>query len=56
MFGGNIQLSNNFESNGIDQKITYGLEFNHNDASRIRKSFENNSLTGIIKLIQILIF
>ena len=49
MFGGNIQLSNNFETNGIDQKLTYGLEFNHNDASRIRKSFKNNSLTGDYK-------
>ena len=49
MFGGNIQLSNNFRTNGTDQKLTYGFEINHNDASRIRKAFTDNILTGDYK-------
>jgi len=49
MLGGNIQLSNNFKTNGIDQKLTYGFEVNHNDASRIRRSFKDNVLTGDYK-------
>ncbi len=49
MFGGNIQLSNNFRTNGTDQKLTYGFEINHNDASRLRKAFTDNILTGDYK-------
>ena len=49
MLGGNIQLSNDFETNGVDQKLTYGFEINHNDASRLRKAFTNNVLTGDYK-------
>ena len=42
MIGGNIQFSNRFKTKGTDQKLTYGFEINHNDASRIRKTFTNN--------------
>ena len=42
MIGGNIQFSNKFKTKGTDQKLTYGFEINHNDASRIRKKFTDN--------------
>ena len=49
MLGGNIQLSNDFKTNGVDQKLTYGFEINNNDASRIRKAFTDDKLTGDYK-------
>ena len=41
MVGGNVQISNNISKNDTKQKITYGIEVNHNDASRTREAFEN---------------
>tara|TARA_Y100001933_G_scaffold149877_1_gene148346 strand:+ start:381 stop:2825 length:2445 start_codon:yes stop_codon:yes gene_type:complete len=49
MIGGNIQFSNNIKTRGTDQKFIYGLEVSHNDASRIRKAFTDNVLTGDYK-------
>ena len=49
MIGGNIQFSNKFKTKSNDQKLTYGIEINHNDASRIRKSYTDNVFTGDYK-------
>ena len=49
MIGGNLQFSNNFSTKNTDQKLTYGLEISHNDASRIREAFTDNVSTGDYK-------
>ncbi len=49
MVGGNIQFSNNYKTKNTDQKLTYGFEISHNDASRIREAFRNNVSTGKYK-------
>ena len=49
MIGGNLQFTNKFNSGGTDQKLTYGFEVNHNDASRLRDSFENGVKDGSYK-------
>ena len=49
MLGGNVQFSNNIKTKNTDQKLTYGFEVSHNDASRLRESFTANVLTGDYK-------
>ena len=49
MIGGNLQFTNKFNSGGTNQKLTYGFEVNHNDASRLRDSFENGVKDGSYK-------
>ena len=58
MLGGNLQAINNFKTNNTKQKLIYGLEVNHNDASRIRiattndaspKSYKANPDSDILK-------
>ena len=49
MVGGNIQFTNNFSTKSNDQKLTFGFEINHNDASRLREAFENGVLDGSYK-------
>ena len=49
MVGGNLQFVNNFNRGGTNQKLTYGFELNHNDASRLRDSYENEILDGSYK-------
>jgi len=49
MFGGNLQATNNFEYKGINQKLTYGIEYNNNEASRTRDTFTNGAKTGAYK-------
>ena len=38
-----------YSSIGTDQKLTYGFEINHNDASRLRDEFENGVKDGSYK-------
>ena len=49
MLGGNLQFTNKFNTRGTDQKLTYGFEINHNDASRLRDEFENGVKDGSYK-------
>ena len=49
MFGGNLQSTNNFKYRGTNQKLTYGIEYNNNDASRTRETFTNSAKTGSYK-------
>ena len=49
MLGGNLQFINKFNSGGAAQKLTYGFEINHNDASRLRDEFENGVNDGSYK-------
>ena len=49
MLGGSIQFSNNFKTKDTDQKLTYGFEISHNDASRIREAFKDNESKGSYK-------
>ena len=49
MLGGNLQITNNFKTSGTKQKLTYGFEINHNDASRSRDSYADGALDGSYK-------
>ena len=49
MIGGNLQFTNKFNTGGTDQKLTYGIEIHHNDASRLRDEFENGVKDGSYK-------
>ena len=49
MFGADLQSTNNFEYKGTKQKLTYGIEYNKNDASRTRDTFTNGRKTGAYK-------
>ena len=49
MFGANLQSTNNFQYKGTNQKLTYGIEYNNNDASRTRDTFSNGTKTGAYK-------
>ena len=49
MLGGNLQITNNFKTSGTKQKLTYGFEINHNDASRSRDSYADGLLDGSYK-------
>jgi len=49
MLGGNLQITNDLKIKGIDQKLTYGFEINHNDASRSRDAYEDGALDGSYK-------
>ena len=49
MIGGNLQAINKFKTKDTNQKLTYGFEINHNDASRTRDSFEDGVLDGSYK-------
>ena len=58
MLGGNLQFTNNFSTKGNDQKLTYGFEINHNDASRVRTAiggrepgtYKSNPDSDVLKL------
>ena len=49
MLGGNLQFTNKFNTSGTDQKLTYGFEINHNDASRLRDEFVDGVIDGSYK-------
>ena len=49
MLGGNLQFTSKFNTRGTDQKLTYGFEINHNEASRLRDEFENGVKDGSYK-------
>ena len=49
MIGGNLQFINNINTNNTSQKLTYGVEVNHNDAQRTRDEFIDDILTGSYK-------
>ena len=49
MIGANLQFTNDFKTKETDQKLTYGLEVNFNDASRIRNEFINGTFDKAYK-------
>ena len=49
MLGANFKFINNINSKGSEQKLTYGFDINHNDASRLRDAYENGLLDGSYK-------
>ena len=49
MLGANLKFINNINSKGSEQKLTYGFDINHNDASRLRDAYENGLLDGSYK-------
>ena len=49
MIGGNLQFINNIKTNNTSQKLTYGVEINHNDAQRTRDEFIDDILSGSYK-------